>query len=72
MPFNMSGPVLYYNKKAFTAAGLDPNKPPTTLDEVRADAEKLKSQRASKAPLGLKTEPGLLRALARAGQQART
>ena len=24
MPFNTSGPVLYYNKKAFTAAGLDP------------------------------------------------
>ena len=43
MPFNTSGPVLYYNKKAFTAAGLDPDKPPTTLDEVRAAAEKLKA-----------------------------
>ena len=36
MPFNNSGPVLFYNKKAFTAAGLDPEKPPTTLDEVRS------------------------------------
>ena len=57
MPFNTSGPVLFYNKKAFTAAGLDPNKPPTTLDEVRADAEKLKTG-GVEAPLGLKTEPG--------------
>ena len=57
MPFNTSGPVLYYNKKAFTAAGLDPNSPPKTLDDVRADAEKLKANGVS-APLGLKTEPG--------------
>ncbi len=57
MPFNTSGPVLYYNKKAFTAAGLDPDKPPATLDDVRAAAEKLKANGVS-APLGLKTEPG--------------
>jgi sn-glycerol 3-phosphate transport system substrate-binding protein len=59
MPYNVSGPVLYYNKKAFTAAGLDPEKPPTTLDELRADAEKLKSSGAvSKAGLGYKVDPG--------------
>jgi len=57
MPFNTSGPVLYYNKKAFTAAGLDPTKPPTNFDEVRAAAEKLKAN-GVEAPLGLKTEPG--------------
>ena len=68
MPFNTSGPVLYYNKKAFTAAGLDPNKPPKTLDDVRAAAEKLKANGVS-APLGLKTEPGYLRALAGAREQ---
>jgi sn-glycerol 3-phosphate transport system substrate-binding protein len=56
MPFNTSGPVLYYNKKAFSAAGLDPNSPPTTLDEVRAAAEKLKAN-GVEAPLGLKTDP---------------
>src|SRR3954463_3981706 len=56
MPFNTSGPVLYYNKKAFTAAGLDPAKPPKTLDELRAAAEKLKTNGVS-APLGLKTDP---------------
>ena len=39
MPFNTSGPVLYYNKKAFGAAGLDPEKPPATLAEVRSMPE---------------------------------
>jgi sn-glycerol 3-phosphate transport system substrate-binding protein len=57
MPFNTSGPVLLYNKKAFSAAGLDPDKPPTNLDEVRAAAEKLKTAGVP-SPLGLKTEPG--------------
>jgi sn-glycerol 3-phosphate transport system substrate-binding protein len=57
MPFNTSGPVFYYNKKAFTAAGLDAEHPPTTLDEVRSAAEKLKANGVD-APLGLKTEPG--------------
>ena len=61
MPFNVSGPVLYYNKKSFTAAGLDPEKPPATLAELRTDAEKIKAAGAvSKAPLGLKTEPGFI------------
>jgi len=41
MPFNLSGLVLYYDKQAFAEAGLDPNKPPATLEEVRADSEKL-------------------------------
>src|SRR4051794_39896868 len=57
MPFNTSGPVLYYNKKAFSAAGLDPTKPPTNFDEVRAAAVALKKN-GVEAPLGLKTEPG--------------
>ena len=35
MPFNSSTPVLFYNKDAFKKAGLDPNKPPKTWDEVR-------------------------------------
>jgi len=32
---------FYYNKTLFRQAGLDPNKPPTTLAEVDADAAKL-------------------------------
>jgi ABC-type glycerol-3-phosphate transport system substrate-binding protein len=30
---------LHYNRDLFTSAGLDPNKPPTTWDEVRAAAK---------------------------------
>ena len=43
MPFNVSNPVFFYDKNAFRAAGLDPEKPPTTLDEVKADALKIKA-----------------------------
>ena len=41
MPFNMSGPILYYDKDAFEDAGLDPEQPPETLEEVREYAERL-------------------------------
>jgi sn-glycerol 3-phosphate transport system substrate-binding protein len=61
MPFNVSNPVLYYNKKAFQAAGLDPNQPPKTLDEVKAAAQKLKDSGAvSQAGFGMKLDPWYL------------
>jgi sn-glycerol 3-phosphate transport system substrate-binding protein len=41
MPFNVSTNVLLYDKNAFRDAGLDPEKPPATLDEVRQYSEKL-------------------------------
>lgn len=41
MPFNTSNPILYYNKDMFKAAGLDPEKPPTTYEEVAEAAKKL-------------------------------
>jgi sn-glycerol 3-phosphate transport system substrate-binding protein len=57
MPFNVSNPIFLYNKKAFTKAGLDPNKSPSTFDEVKADAKKLKDSGAvSKAGMGLKLD----------------
>lgn len=34
MPFNVSNPILYYNKNALEAAGLDPEVPPRSLDEL--------------------------------------
>ncbi|UJL46051.1 ABC transporter substrate-binding protein [Virgibacillus sp. NKC19-16] len=34
MPFNSSTPVMYYNKDAFEEAGLDPEAPPETFEEV--------------------------------------
>ena len=42
MPFNSSTPVFYYNKDAFKKAGLDPNKPPKTWDEMQETALKVK------------------------------
>ena len=38
LPFNSSTPVFYFNKDAFRAAGLDPDKAPRTWREVQAAA----------------------------------
>jgi sn-glycerol 3-phosphate transport system substrate-binding protein len=35
MPFNVSDPILYYNKRMFTEAGLDPATSPITLEQLR-------------------------------------
>jgi len=43
LPFNSSTTVFYYNKDAFKAAGLDPNKAPSTWPEVALAAAKLKA-----------------------------
>ena len=52
MPFNVSTPMLYYNKDVFEAAGLDPETPPTTYDEVLEDAKKiLAKSRKEKLPI---------------------
>lgn len=69
LPFSVSNPILYYNKTAFQRAGLDPNKPPTTLDELRAAAEKLQSSGVAKYGMALKIETWHLEEwLAMAGQ----
>ncbi len=47
MPFNVSNPILYYNKTAFEEVGLDPDTPPKTLQEVREYSEKLMKRDAS-------------------------
>ncbi|MFC4812717.1 ABC transporter substrate-binding protein [Paenibacillus sp. GCM10023250] len=41
MPFNTSNPILYYNKDMFKAAGLDPENPPKTYEEVKNAAKAL-------------------------------
>jgi sn-glycerol 3-phosphate transport system substrate-binding protein len=41
MPLGIIFPMLFYNKIPFREVGLDPEKPPQTLDEVRAYSEKL-------------------------------
>ncbi|MDO8363481.1 MAG: ABC transporter substrate-binding protein [Actinomycetota bacterium] len=53
MPFNVSNPVLYYNKKAFVAAGLDPNKPPQSLEELREFSQQIVDSGAATYGLAL-------------------
>lgn len=43
MPFNSSTPVLWYNKDAFAAAGLDPEVPPATWPELEEAAVALQA-----------------------------
>ena len=69
MPWNVSNPVLFYNRNAFRQAGLDPDKPPQTLDQVKEYAQKIK---AAGYPYGiaLHAEPYLLEFLyAKSGLQ---
>jgi sn-glycerol 3-phosphate transport system substrate-binding protein len=47
IPFQRSTIVLYWNKEAFKEAGLDPNKPPATWNEMTRMAEKLVKKDAS-------------------------
>ena len=61
IPLNVSVNLLYYNKIAFREAGLDPEQPPRTLDEVRAAAEKLVTRdsagNAARAGIALEIAP---------------
>ncbi len=47
VPFQRSTAIFYYNKAAFTDAGLDPEKFPTTWAELQAAAAKLVKRDAS-------------------------
>ena len=47
IPFQRSTPILYVNKDLFKKAGLDPNKPPATWDELLATAKKATVRDAS-------------------------
>jgi sn-glycerol 3-phosphate transport system substrate-binding protein len=41
MPYAMIIPMLFYNKVTFREVGLDPEKPPTDLEEMRQFSEKM-------------------------------
>ncbi|NQX34754.1 ABC transporter substrate-binding protein [Herbiconiux sp. VKM Ac-2851] len=47
MPLSLQGYLVMYDADAFTAAGLDPDAPPTTWEELRSAAEKLTERDAS-------------------------
>ncbi|MBA3302805.1 MAG: ABC transporter substrate-binding protein [Acidimicrobiia bacterium] len=60
MPFNVSSPLLYYNTKAFERAGLDPDAPPTTFEELRQASEALVAAEASRTGFALELSPGYI------------
>lgn len=47
MPFNSSTAVMWYNKDAFEKAGLDPEKPPTTWQDLIKATQALKAKEAT-------------------------
>lgn len=52
IPFAISVPLLYYNADIFLRAGLDPDNPPGTWDEVRAAARQIR-QRTGQFGIGI-------------------
>ncbi|MFM2071537.1 MAG: hypothetical protein RLZZ623_1800, partial [Actinomycetota bacterium] len=69
LPFGPAGQLLYYRKSVFIKAGLDPNKPPKTLDEVRAASKAIMSSGAAKHGISMYATAQLLTmTLAAAGQ----
>jgi multiple sugar transport system substrate-binding protein len=48
VPISAYGQALHYNRALFTQAGLDPDEPPSTWDQVRADARQI-AQRTGQA-----------------------
>jgi sn-glycerol 3-phosphate transport system substrate-binding protein len=57
LPMNRSTPILYYNKDRFAAAGLDPDKPPATWQEVREMSGRLTSDDGSQYGFVAATSP---------------
>jgi sn-glycerol 3-phosphate transport system substrate-binding protein len=51
---NVTSMVLYYNKAHWAAAGLDPEAPPETLDELQEQAQALQDAGVSPSPLSFK------------------
>jgi sn-glycerol 3-phosphate transport system substrate-binding protein len=51
MPFNSSTAVMWYSKDAFRKAGLDPDKPPATWQDVVAAAKVIKDKNAATVPM---------------------
>jgi multiple sugar transport system substrate-binding protein len=53
MPYTVSIPTLFLNADLFRKAGLDPNKPPATFDELKKDALAIKATGAQGAYIGI-------------------
>lgn len=55
--FNVSTVLLYYNRDHFEAAGLDPDSPPQTLDEMIEYARQIKAAGVVDQPVVLNMQP---------------
>lgn len=60
MPWNVSNPLLFFNRSMLAAVGLDPDDPPATLDEVRAAAQAIVDAGVAPAGMALRVEPYVL------------
>jgi multiple sugar transport system substrate-binding protein len=58
LPVSTNNLALFYNKDLFQQAGLDPNKPPKTWDDLRADAKKIASLGNGVQGFEIYTQPG--------------
>ena len=58
LPYAQLVQGLYYRKDLFEAAGLDPDKPPTTWDEFYTDAQKLTNQDQGQWGFEFGSDPG--------------
>nr|CBI81816.1 glycerol-3-phosphate-binding periplasmic protein [Bartonella schoenbuchensis R1]CDP79772.1 sn-glycerol-3-phosphate-binding periplasmic protein precursor UgpB [Bartonella schoenbuchensis] len=47
MPFNASTPILFYNKDIFKKAGLDPEQPPKTWQDIEKFSQKILDSKAA-------------------------
>jgi sn-glycerol 3-phosphate transport system substrate-binding protein len=56
MPFNISAPLLYYNRTLFEEAGLDPDVAPTTLEEIRQMSQAIVDSGAARAGFALQID----------------
>ena len=57
---NASALVLYYNRGHFEEAGLDPDAPPETLQEVEAAARAIKAARPEGEPIVMNLDPWVI------------
>jgi sn-glycerol 3-phosphate transport system substrate-binding protein len=57
MPFNVSNPVFYYDRNDFTAAGLDPDQPPATLDDLMEMGQQIVDAGAAQTAMSLEVQP---------------
>ena len=58
LPVSTNNLALFYNKDLFTKAGLNPNKPPQTWDELRAAAKKIAALGGGVQGFEIYTQPG--------------